>query len=93
MKVINGEKHCSNCGAPLTTEICPYCNVATGLDTRYADMEYPVIECKEANMGFWTVAFPMIFAVGFGFFGFVMPIAMALAGEEASGEMKKEEHL
>lgn len=82
MKVINGEKHCSNCGAPLTTEICPYCNVATGLDTRYADMEYPVIECKEANMGFWTVAFPMIFAVGFGFFGFVMPIAMALAGEE-----------
>ena len=65
--------NCPNCGAPITTEICPYCNVFTGIDTKYADMEYPVIECKEANIGFWSVVFPMIFAVSFGFEGLVMP--------------------
>lgn len=68
------KKNCPNCGAPITTEICPYCNVMTGLDTKNADMEYPVIECKEANVGFWSVLFPMIFAFGFGFAGFIMPI-------------------
>lgn len=71
-------KHCINCGAPVSTEICPYCHAATGIDTWRADMEYPVIDCNEAGIGFWSVAFPMIFAVGFGFFGFVFPIAMAL---------------
>jgi hypothetical protein len=76
MKKIN--THCANCGAPVTTEICPYCNVFTGIDTKYADMEYPIIECKEANIGFWNVLFPMIFAVSFGFFGFMFPIAFAL---------------
>ena len=65
---------CPNCGAPLTTEICPYCQNSTGLDTATANMEYPVIECKEANINFWNTLFPMIFAVSFGFFGFIMPI-------------------
>ena len=74
------EKNCPNCGAPITTEICPYCNVVTGLDTRNADMEYPVIECKEANMGFWNVIFPMIFAVSFGFAGLIMPILFLSVG-------------
>lgn len=73
-------KNCPNCGAPVTTEICPYCNVMTGLDTATADMEYPVIECKEANIGFWTVLFPLIFACSFGFAGFCMPIMFFTAG-------------
>lgn len=73
-------KKCVNCGAPATTEICPYCNAMTGLDTKNADMEYPVIECKEANVGFWNVLFPMIFAVGFGYVGFVFPIMFFLTG-------------
>lgn len=76
-------RHCSNCGAPITTEICPYCNVVTGLDTKYADMEYPVIECKEAGIGFWNVAFPMIFAFSFGFAGLVMPILFFTVGGDA----------
>ena len=67
-------KNCPNCGAPVTTEICPYCNVMTGLDTKSADMEYPVIECKEATMGFFQVVFPLIFAGVFGFSGICMPI-------------------
>lgn len=43
-------------------------------------MEYPVIECKEANMGFWNVIFPMIFAVSFGFAGLIMPILFFSVG-------------
>ena len=66
--------YCSNCGAPLTSEICPYCSVETGLDSSDVNMEYPVIECKEANINFWNVVFPMIFAVCFGFFGFIFPL-------------------
>jgi len=58
--------NCPNCGAPVTTEICPYCNTKTGLDTKTADMEYPVIECKEATLTFWNTIFPMIFAISFG---------------------------
>lgn len=73
-------KNCPNCGAPITTEICPYCNVMTGLDTKNADMEYPVIECKEANVGFFPVFFPLIFAFAFGFAGFVMPILFFTIG-------------
>ena len=74
-------KHCANCGAPVTTEICPYCNARTGIDSHFADMEYPVIECKEANVGFWNVVFPMIFAFMFGIFGFLFPFAFAVDGE------------
>lgn len=74
-------RNCPNCGAPVTTEICPYCNAMTGLDTRSANMEYPVIECKEADIGFFNVAFPMIFAVGGGFFGFIFPLFFLYAGD------------
>lgn len=63
--------YCPSCGAPVTTEVCPYCHSATGLNTEMADMEYPVIKCKEANIGFWTIGFPMIFAIAFGLVGFV----------------------
>ena len=69
-------KHCPNCGAPVNTEVCPYCHAATGVNTWQADMEYPVIDCKEANIGFWNVIFPLIFAFGFGFFGIVFPIVV-----------------
>ena len=75
----NVNKKCPNCGAPLTTEICPYCHNATGLDTAKADMEYPVIECKEASINFWNFWFPMIFAVSFGFFCFIFPLIFILA--------------
>ena len=67
MSNIEKNLHCPNCGAPVTSEICPYCHVSTGLNTWSADMEYPVIECKEANIGFWSVGFPFIFVVAFGF--------------------------
>ena len=79
----NENNKCPNCGAPLTTEICPYCYNVTGLDTSSADMEYPVIECKEANVNFWNLWFPMIFAAVFGFFGFIFPIPFILFIKES----------
>lgn len=81
MEVIE-KNNCPNCGAPITSEICPYCNTATGINTAAANMEYEVIECKEARLGFFNTVFPMIFAVGFGFFGFVLPFALASADNE-----------
>lgn len=57
---------CQCCGAPITSEICFYCGTPTGLDTAQANMDYPVIDCKEAVVNFWNLAFPAIFAVSFG---------------------------
>ena len=71
--------HCKNCGAPVTTELCPYCNSFTGLETADADMEYPVVECKESALGFWNVIFPAIFAFAFGFAGFFSLISFLFA--------------
>jgi len=77
----NTDKNCPSCGAPIVSEICAYCGMRTGLDTAEADMEYPVMECKEAAINFWTIIFPMIFAGAFGIPGLVMLILAALFGE------------
>ncbi len=66
---------CKHCGAPVTSEWCPFCGNKTGLDTASTPMDYPEIECKEASIDFWSVAFPLIFAVGFTYAGLVMPVA------------------
>ena len=73
---------CRNCGAPITSEICQYCGCRTGLSTDEANADYPIIECKEANLGFWTIGFPLIFAVGFGFIGGILPIVLYLTSKE-----------
>lgn len=65
-------KTCPSCGAPIVSEICAYCGSPTGLNTAEADMEYPVLECKEATVNFWTLWFPMIFAAAFGIPGLIM---------------------
>lgn len=74
-------ENCPSCGAPVTSEICPYCGNITGLDTARADMEYPVIECKEANIDFWSVCFPGIFAFMFGFAGVATIVGAFVGGE------------
>ncbi|RKM55372.1 zinc ribbon domain-containing protein [Butyrivibrio sp. CB08] len=68
------EVTCQYCGAPVRTELCPYCGKPTGLNTATATMDYPEVECKEAHLDFWGIIFPLIFAVAFGFFGFIFPI-------------------
>lgn len=75
----NNQKTCPSCGAPIVSEICAYCGTATGLHTAEADMEYPVMECKEATINFWTVGFPLIFALSFGFASF-MVLMLTVAG-------------
>ena len=65
-------KNCPSCGAPIVSEICAYCGTATGLNTAEASMEYPVLECREATMNFWTLWFPMIFAAAFGIPGLII---------------------
>lgn len=74
MRNVVGGLTCKNCGAPVTTEICPFCKSPTGLDSYQADMNYPVLECKEAHIDFWAIAFPAIFAFSFGFFGILFPL-------------------
>ncbi len=61
--------NCPSCGAPAVSEVCAYCGNATGLNTAETKMEYPVLECKEATLNFWTVWFPMIFVMAFGMAG------------------------
>lgn len=78
-KSANLQRHCPSCGAPIVSEICAYCGTATGLNTAQADMEYPVLECKEATMSFWTVWFPAIFAGAFGIPG-VCLLGVGIAG-------------
>ncbi|WP_026836146.1 zinc ribbon domain-containing protein [Eubacterium xylanophilum] len=63
---------CPNCGAPITTEICPYCGTATGLSSLDSNTEYPTIHCKESNINFWSIVFPAIFALAFGGAGMMM---------------------
>ena len=63
---------CKNCGAPVTSDVCPYCNNKVEKEKETVE-HVPTIECKEVNLSFWTIAFPAIFAVSFGFFGFGFP--------------------
>ena len=79
MRMKNQKRNCPFCGAPIVSEICTYCGSATGLNTAVADMEYPVMECKEAIINFWTIGFPMIFALSFGFAS-LMVLVLTAAG-------------
>lgn len=82
MRETDASKICQCCGAPITSEICLYCGTPTGLDTARANMDYPVIECKEAVVNFWNLCFPAIFAVSFGCAGIG---AMAMMIKEGEG--------
>lgn len=84
MRATKQQKNCPGCGAPVVSEICAYCGTATGLNTAEADMEYPVLECKAAVLNFWTVWFPMIFAVAFGMAGLIVMIT-AVVGSADGG--------
>ena len=69
---------CPHCGAPILSEVCQYCGNYIG-ETETADLtaEYPVLECKEAGISFWDLAFPAIFAFSFGFAGIFSALILA----------------
>lgn len=69
---------CKNCGAPVTTEICPYCGSITGYKAANDEILYPTIKNKSATLTFVTIGLPLIFAgmltvfsifIGFALFG------------------------
>ena len=76
------KRYCPNCGAPLTSEICPYCNGVTGVETSDLVMEYPVIQCKEANLTFITSTFFIIFGAFFILIGVGVPLALMFSMNE-----------
>ncbi len=75
---------CKNCGAVVKSEICPYCGFATGIDMLKLHPEYPVFECREVHLSFWTLGFPAVFAVAFIIFTgvgiFLMPLLAIVFG-------------
>lgn len=42
----NNSDNCPNCGASVTTEICPYCHAMTGLISNEKNTEFPIIESE-----------------------------------------------
>ena len=55
-------RNCPKCGAPILSEVCQFCGTYIGkVATADLTPEYPVVECKLAKIGFWTVGFPLMF--------------------------------
>lgn len=71
-KYKNRPRNCPSCGAPVSTEYCPYCGVATGLDSSMANMEYPVIDCKEVLAISYDIRFMLMMGIPFTFIGAAM---------------------
>jgi hypothetical protein len=59
---MNNVFHCKNCGAEVTTELCPYCNSLTGIDISKVKDEYPLLECKEASLNTFIIWYLILFA-------------------------------
>ena len=59
---MNNVFHCKNCGAEVTTELCPYCNSLTGIDISKVKDKYPLLECKEASLNTFILWLLFIFA-------------------------------
>ena len=79
MKLVNKERNCPSRGAPVVSGICAYCGIVTGLNSAQAEMEYPVLECKEATINFWKVCFSLIFAASFRI-GAIFVLFMSMMG-------------
>ena len=59
---MNNVYHCKNCGAEVTTELCPYCNSLTGIDISKVKDEYPLLDCKEASLNTFILWHLFLFA-------------------------------
>lgn len=55
-------RNCPKCGARLLSEVCQFCGTYIG-EVATADLtpEYPVVQCKNAKLGFWNIGFPLMF--------------------------------
>ena len=50
LKDVKPGETCKYCGAPATTEICPFCHKPTGIKPLQADLDYPMVTCKAAHL-------------------------------------------
>ena len=80
---------CPYCGGEFYGDVCPYCNntvvrneqtIANLTQSAETQTEpkpqYPYLDCKEVNVTFFSVGFPLIFGLGFGA-GAIGPIVIA----------------
>lgn len=66
-------RNCPKCGARLLSEVCQFCGTYIGkVATGDLTPEYPLVECKNAKLGFWNIGFPMMF--GGIFLGVSLPM-------------------
>ncbi len=72
--------NCENCGALVTTEICPSCGSFTRVNVASVDLDYPVIDCKEAHIEFGSVGYVGVMGLIAFVFG-VMALVGAFAGK------------
>ena len=74
---------CKNCGAPVTTEICPYCGSITGYKAANDEILHSAIKNKSASLTFTTIGLPLIFAGMLTVFSIFIGIALFGAGLHA----------
>lgn len=76
-EVLQDQRVCPQCGAPVVSEICSYCgaNIADyeELASEFT-AEYPTLPCKPARLSFFGTIFPLIFFLCFGIIGVFMPL-------------------
>jgi len=61
--------NCPSCGAPVTMELCPYCGVLTGISSAEANMDYPVLDCKEVIIDRYSIKFMLTMGAAFAAIG------------------------
>ena len=57
------KNNCKNCGAIITTKICPYCNAQTGLKKDLDVQDLPVIECVNPDLHNSSISFLLIIGI------------------------------
>ena len=74
-------KYCTECGTLMDSDVCPTCGktYTTSLFNEINNMHE--LTCHEANITFWSIAFPGIFAVSFLSVGFFLPLYLLLTNE------------
>ena len=86
---MNEEIHileCPKCGAPVISEVCPYCHNATGYSASEIDQDINIIECKEVHFDKQRFKIYGLFGGVFLFFGLLMVISQIM-GPGSSGPL------
>ena len=73
--------NCQNCGAKVTSEICPYCKAQSGINPNLVNLEYPLLEYetipKSSISSFLVVTCIFIFIA-------IVPLMIGFGGDTFS---------